>query len=71
VLGTCGTLSHNGVLFLDEVGEFEPLVLDNLRQPLEEGVIRVARAAAKVTLLGICHRLSAVYAVTSVFVSRS
>jgi magnesium chelatase family protein len=39
--------SHNGVLFLDDVGEFEPLVLDNLRQPLEEGVIRVARATAK------------------------
>jgi magnesium chelatase family protein len=49
VLGTCGTLWHNGVLFLDEVGEFEPLVLDNLRQPLEEGVTRVTRAAAKVT----------------------
>jgi magnesium chelatase family protein len=43
------SLAHNGILFLDEVGEFDPLVLDNLRQPLEEGVIRVARAAAKVT----------------------
>lgn len=42
-------LVHHGVLFLDELGEFEPTVLDNLRQPLEEGVIRVARAAAKVT----------------------
>jgi hypothetical protein len=29
-LGTCGTPSHIGVLFLDEVGEFEPLVVDNL-----------------------------------------
>jgi magnesium chelatase family protein len=38
------------VLFLDEVGEFEPLTLDNLRQPLEVGVIRVVRVVAKVTL---------------------
>lgn len=34
----------NGVLFLDELGEFAPSVLDALRQPLEEGVVRVARA---------------------------
>src|SRR4029453_19019968 len=35
---------HGGVLFLDEIGEYPPSVLDALREPLEEGVIRVARA---------------------------
>ncbi len=39
----------NGVLFLDELAEFAGHVLDALRQPLEEGVVRVARAAATVT----------------------
>ncbi|MGK2948066.1 MAG: YifB family Mg chelatase-like AAA ATPase [Acidimicrobiales bacterium] len=38
----------NGVLFLDELAEFVPHVLDALRQPLEEGVVRVARATATV-----------------------
>jgi magnesium chelatase family protein len=38
--------ASQGVLFLDELGEFTPSVLDALRQPLEEGVIRIARAHA-------------------------
>ncbi len=46
--GEISTASH-GVLFLDELPEFAPHVLDALRQPLEEGVVRVARAAATVT----------------------
>jgi magnesium chelatase family protein len=44
------SLAHCGVLFLDELGEYSPVVLDGLRQPLEEGVIRVARARASATL---------------------
>lgn len=44
------SLASRGVLFLDEMGEFPPSVLDALRQPLEEGVVRVARARATVVL---------------------
>ncbi|HYI62783.1 MAG TPA: YifB family Mg chelatase-like AAA ATPase [Acidimicrobiales bacterium] len=44
------SLATGGVLFLDELGEFGPSVVDALRQPLEEGVVRVARARAAVTL---------------------
>ena len=41
--------ASRGVLFLDELGEFAPAVLDALRQPLEEGVIRITRAMATAT----------------------
>lgn len=41
--------ASQGVLFLDELGEFAPAVLDALRQPLEEGVIRITRAHAAAT----------------------
>lgn len=38
------SLAHAGILFLDELGEFPASVLDALRQPMEEGVVRVSRA---------------------------
>jgi len=40
--------AHRGVLFLDELAEFPASVLDNLRQPLEEGRVVVCRASASV-----------------------
>lgn len=42
------TLAHRGVLFLDELGEFPVNLLDALRQPLEEGVVHVARRGISV-----------------------
>ncbi len=43
------SLSHNGVLFLDELPEFKKNALEVLRQPLEDGRVTISRAAASLT----------------------
>jgi magnesium chelatase family protein len=44
------SLAHGGVLFLDEIGEFDTRVLEALREPLEEGVVHVSRVATRTTM---------------------
>ena len=53
------SLASEGVLFLDELGEFAPSVLDSLRQPLEEGVVHVSRARTTLTFPARCLLVAA------------
>ncbi|MDA3899655.1 MAG: YifB family Mg chelatase-like AAA ATPase [Spirochaetes bacterium] len=55
------SLSHNGILFLDELTEFQGFLLQTMRQPLEDGIITISRAAgtsvypARFMLIGACN----------------
>ena len=48
------SLAHNGVLFLDELPEYAPHVLEALRQPLEDGFTSVSRVRARAQYLSRC-----------------
>ena len=49
------SLSHNGVLFLDELPEFKRTVLEVMRQPMEERKVTISRAkVALISLQALC-----------------
>ena len=53
------SLAHNGVLFLDELPEFQRNALEVLREPLETGRVVISRAAAKLTYPADCQLIAA------------
>ncbi|HIU63501.1 MAG TPA: YifB family Mg chelatase-like AAA ATPase [Candidatus Avacidaminococcus intestinavium] len=53
------TLSHNGVLFLDELPEFSRMALEVLRQPLEDGFVTISRVQATLSFPAVFLMISA------------
>ncbi len=53
------TLAHRGVLFMDEFPEFDKNIINSLRQPLEEGVIRISRAQGSIAYPARCILIAA------------
>ena len=53
------SLAHRGVLFLDELGEFPPHLLNALRQPLEDGMVTISRRGSSVAFPALSQVIAA------------
>lgn len=53
------SLAHRGVLFMDELGEFPPHLLNSLRQPIEEGKVTISRRGSSITFPAMAQLVAA------------